>query len=221
MTCVERVLAAIRGEQVTPRPSIVWSASPGHHADIVLTDFPNLEETLATHPGQVVLCEVMSPMGRAILLDIDLNAQLQQNPAQGGKVLEDLVLATNTEIKNALDEGAHGIFYRLDGAYPAASTPMEYGGHYLEHDREILANAAAPVTNLLFVEGEGEIYLDFVADLPAELIGWNAGRATVNFHSAQPMCRGKIALDHPEADFFLATTYDEIERLQARAAAQG
>ncbi|MEQ1936371.1 MAG: hypothetical protein ABL962_21150, partial [Fimbriimonadaceae bacterium] len=53
------------------------------------------------------------------------------------------------------------------------ASPMQYGGHYLEQDRQLLDFATASCQVALVIEGGPETYLDFVSDLPAEVFMWD------------------------------------------------
>ena len=112
---------------------------------------------------------------------------------------------------------AQGVFYRLDGAYPSASTPMEYGGHYLEVDRDVLSSIQNSFV-IVFVEGEGEVYFDFVSDLPADAMGWDADRNPIDLNEARRHRAGALALDHPEAEIVLATSLEQCEEWLDRMA---
>lgn len=209
-------MAVLTGQQLEERPSIVWSSSPGHYADVVTTARVELRHALKTHPDQLVLVEVTSPLGLALRRDIDLIGLLSSDPSFGEIKLEELKTEVSWAIVESLEEGAHGIFYRLDGAYPGVCTPMQYGGHFLEVDRELLSMAEGAQFNLVYIEGEGEIYFDFVADLPCNAFSWSSAHNEINIHQARTMTPAKIALDHEEADIFFARSYDEIERLISR-----
>jgi hypothetical protein len=216
MRALERMMAALSGELLEERPSMVWSSSPGHRADVVTTASVELRHALKTHPDQLVLVEVHSPLGLAIRRDIDLVSMLQNDLEFGAAKLEELKTEVSWAIVSALEEGAHGVFYRLDGAHPRVCTPMQYGGHFLEIDRELLSLATEANFNLVYIEGEGEVYFDFVADLPCHAFSWSNAHNDINIHVAKTMTSARIALDHEEADIFFARSYDEIERLLSR-----
>lgn len=75
-------------------------------------------------------------------------------------------------MSEAISDGVDGIAYCIDGAYPAATTPMQYGGYFLERDRELLEHVKGLKFTLAFVEGTEEVYLDTVSDLPVDAMGW-------------------------------------------------
>ena len=135
------------------------------------------------------IVEVLNPFGRAKEQGIDLIAELDKDPVAGGAILDRLFEETSAELKQA--EG--GVFYRLQGANPAETTPMQYGGYFLERDRELLASAASP--RILFVDGTSDVYFDFVGDLPAELFGYD-----IPVSEVRAIRGGEILADSPEAD---------------------
>ncbi|MBS1706994.1 MAG: hypothetical protein JST40_14100 [Armatimonadetes bacterium] len=219
MTSRERIRSAINGESIDRKPAVVWSASPGHRCDVVISALDTLEQAIETHPDQVVIVEIYGPFGRSTRRGVNLTKILSGDPSAGGEALKRVKDEVRGDITEALQRGAHGVFYRLDGAYPSANTPMEYGGHYLEMDRELLEAAADADFNLIYVEGEEDIYLDFVADLPAHAITWSSRHVEIPVRSARAMARGLVALDNPEADIFFARSQDEIDRLLSRSEA--
>lgn len=196
-------MAVSRGADVDRRPTLVWSVSPGHEADGVIVGFRQVSEAIATHPDQAVLAEVMSPFGRALRRGLTLNALLRDEPDAGERALETLIEEARDEAARAIDAGADGIFYRLDGAYPATATPMEYGGHYLEVDRAILGEFGDARFNVLSVEGSEEVYYDFVSDLPAHAFTWDAAHSGVDVAAMRAIRAGALAAEAPEADILL------------------
>ena len=57
-------------------------------------------------------------------------------------------------------------------AVPDSTTPMQYGGHFLEIDRRLLSSDA--LFNVIFVQGPSEPYAVFVSDLPAQAFAWDS-----------------------------------------------
>jgi hypothetical protein len=216
MTPQERITRARQGESADRKPTMVWSISPGHEADVVTSPIVELSHALKTYPDQLVLAEVLSPLSRALRRDYDLNTLLTEDPEFGNAKLDELVGETQVDILTALDKGAAGIFYLLDGAFPTVCTPMQYGGYYLERDRELLELADEALFNVLYLLGEDEIYFDFVADLPAHAMCWSARHQALKVAEARNMTKSLIALDHVEADVLFAHSFDEAARLLSR-----
>lgn len=205
----ERMLSASRGESVDRKPIVVWSESPGHQADAVIVSHLSIEDAIRTHPDQMVLAELVSPFGRAMRAGVDLLEILRDDPERGRHELAVLTNEVRNQIQHCLDSGAAGIFYRLDGAYAAAASPMEYGGHFLEIDRAILAEFLDGHLNILYVEGEEEVYYDCVADLPAQVFAWHSEASGATVEEMRKLRPGALAAPSQDADIILVKHYDD------------
>lgn len=193
MTPRERVVAASCGGVVEGRVT-----AGRKNADLMVCA---TVAQLASSCDRMQVVEVMNPYGRAKTDGRDLNALLADDPAAGARELDRLAAETRAAIAEALDAGADGVFYRVVGATPDASTPMEYGGHHLEIDRAILVEFE-DAFNVLFVEGT-DPYLDFVSDLPARFFGWEVDRSPMTVGEVRTLRRGALIAAHPDADVVL------------------
>ena len=212
MTSRERVLAASRGGAVDQQPTLSWFTGQSG-ADSSVCSI--LEVTDQLDENHVLLVDVANPFGRALGKGIDLNRALKDDPSVGGLVLDGLVEEVRTQIRASLESGADGIFYRLHGASPAHCTPMEYGGHYLERDRELLGEATGAACNVLFVAGKEELYIDFVSDLPATLFAWDYDLSKVTAEEVRQSRKGATASSDPSSEFKLIIGKDEyLETLE-------
>lgn len=198
MTGRERLIAAVRGGEVDRKPTLTWGLDA--EADGVIVPLIGLPEAL--DPNRIVIVDVPNAYGLARIEGVDLNAVLEDDPAEGATVQETYLHQVCAWIENALAEGADGVCYRLHGATPVESTPMQYGGFHLERDREVLAQFQETTLNLVFAEGQ-DPYLDFVSDLPGHAFGWNVASSQVSLDNVRSMRRGALALDHPDADIRL------------------
>lgn len=124
--------------------------------------------------------------------------ELENDIAQGESHLNNLIEATRNEA-----QGQANILYRLAGATPAVSTPMQYGGHFLERDRELLSVLAKQSCVALYVQGGEGVYIDFVSDLPAQMFAWNTTDSCVSVNDVRAMRQGKLATDDPGADILI------------------
>jgi len=174
MIARERFLEAAHGRPVD-RPSVVyWPGPPDGRSDVVvLPPDPEYVKHHDRHDNRAILVEIPNPFGKAWSRNIDLNDMLTNDPQEGERLLTQFAESDRTAIGKVLEAGAEGILYRLHGANAHRCTPMQYGGHYLEYDRELLRAAAGAEANVLFVVGDDSLYLDFVSDLPAALFGWD------------------------------------------------
>jgi hypothetical protein len=142
-------------------------------------------------------------LGRAIRDGVNIVPELHADIDRGTELLNGLAQETREEMHGALERGADGVFYILDGAYPGVTTPMEYGGHFLELDRHLLTEVMDARFNVLFVRGEREPYLDFVSDLPAHAFAWDP-RSGVSIEYVRSIRKGALAAAGEGADILLA-----------------
>jgi hypothetical protein len=206
MTHRERLVAAARGGE-TDRPA--WFAwQPGasakealdfaHRCDpdaIVVSSAIRAEQCLADlgAEGPAVLVEVTNPFGEALEAGAELNREFAESPENGHSMLSAYAEGVRSSLDAALISGADGVLYRLVGASPEHCTPMQFGGQFLEAERELLLQIAAARFNLLFVEGGEGVYLDVVSDLPAHALAWDEAASRVPPTSVAKMRDGAIA----------------------------
>lgn len=170
MTGKERVQAALTGEQVDRKPRLLRR---GRSDDSDIWVIP--VEDIQSDPEKVVLAEVPNPYSRST----GLNELLQENPDDGNARLQELVEETKRDIEAALAAGADGIFYVLKGAAPEECTPMQYGGFYLERDRELLSSVEGTHLIVVSVEGGADAYVDFVSDLPTDVFACHSSHVAL------------------------------------------
>ena len=169
------------------RVAVAESLAFGPGADVQVVDTPT--------PGAFVRIPSVSSRVADVATFL---AGLKGDPAGADETLARLVADVRALIATAIGAGASGILYWIEGASPADFTPMQYGGLFLEHDREILADTRAKVEVVVFVADQDEAYIDFVSDLPADLFGW-AG-ATPEPAEIRALRPGRLLADHPTAD---------------------
>ncbi len=163
------------------------------------SDMPMLND----FEGPMVLAEVSNPFGLALGKGIDLNKALKDDPSVGSVLLDGLVEEVRASIRMSLESGADGIFYRLHGASPRHCTPMQYGGHYLERDREILGEAQGAELNVLFIAGAEDLYIDFVSDLPAHVFAWDFDLTGLHASEVRISRDGALASSDPSSEILL------------------
>lgn len=162
---------------------------------------PRAEETHAElhgPSGMLRLELVPSPYRLARTRGSDLNAELRADPIAGGRRLDELCQM----VQRAIEGSGDGMVYVLSGASPAECSPMQYGGHYLERDRDLLLSAVRDRFVVLGIaDGEGA-YLDCLSDLPADVFAWDpvaTGQTVAEARAFRP--RGWLATpDGIEAD---------------------
>ncbi|HEY3782733.1 MAG TPA: hypothetical protein VGL56_16745 [Fimbriimonadaceae bacterium] len=209
MTSKERLLALVSGKGIDHKPLILWPHSE-MNSDVAIVSLKRLANAKTSQ--RAVLAEILSPFSRSLKTGLNLSKTLQRDPKEGEKVYQALVEEVRTEINLALEQGVDGIFYRLQGAEPDFTTPMEYGGLYLETDRELLQLAMTAHLNVLFIEGGPELYMDFVSDLPAHIFAWDSHRTDIPLSAVKKMRIGALATGDPEADVLFGSNYGLLKQ---------
>jgi hypothetical protein len=148
---------------------------------------------------------------RLVLLQVDSPFRVRQergsvasnDPRAAGDELDEIMTCVGRTIESGMANGADGVLYRLFGARAGHTTPMEYGGFYLERDREILESVADASLNILLLVGDGDLYLDFVSDLPAHVMAWDAAASGFSSNYLRNLRDGAQASCDPESEIFL------------------
>lgn len=188
MTGRERLVAAARGGETDQKATLAWPCPESATSDALIVAGA---DAVVADSERAVLVEVANPFGQALARDLDLNAALVADP--DAPALEEMVEATRADLRSALDAGADGVFYVLHGARGKWCSPMQYGGWYLERDRELLQEIADARLNVLFVVGEDDAYLDFVSDLPAHVFAWDSAATAQDSATVRAMRQGAQA----------------------------
>lgn len=181
MTGRERMLAALRGDPVDRKPEL----------------------RMPLGENELPIIAVKNPFGYALDEGFDLNGEIQRDPNAGAERLESYFESTRANLRRAFTEGADAVLYALNGAESGHCTPMQYGGFYLERDRELLEEAVClgPIL-LLIVGGEGT-YLDFVSDLPAHAFAWDSDATGVSAKQIRATRSGPLCSQDPDSDILL------------------
>lgn len=202
MTSRERLLAAARGGEVDRKPVVNWPHWETG-SDLRHYNCETIPEEIEEAPSEITVVEVTNPFGLALQRNLDLNAALKDDPKVGNQILAGLCEEVKRDIDQAFKLRADGILYRVYGARARHCTPMQYGGYYLERDRELLAEVQDALFNIVFVVGEEDVYLDFVSDLPAHAFGWDFDETKIPTAQVRPMRQGALISTDPESDILL------------------
>jgi hypothetical protein len=194
----------VEGKPVDEKPILLWP-NEGMNSDIAVVHLKNVVKHAAN--ARIVLAEVFSPFAQSLAQNMELNRVFRDDPSSGSRMLDELAAITKQEFEWAKEGGADGVFYRLQGASPDHSSPMEYGGHYLELDREIMREAWPGGLHLLFVEGGPETYLDFVSDLPAAIFAWDCDKTGVPISAVRRLRKDALATHDREADILFGSNF--------------
>lgn len=136
---------------------------------------------------------------RAEAAGLDLVRLLESDPEAGNAELAKLVDAT----RRAIDDARGSMVYRLAGPEPAKATPMQYGGFFLEKDRELLDHALATRDGAevwLEVTAGPDAYFDFIADLPADVFAWDARATGLGLAEMRSLRSGRLCTNEPGSD---------------------
>lgn len=161
---------------------------------------------------------ISGPFCRAEEAGIPIIELFEKDVDSGNAKLTVLVAETRNEVL----ETGESILYQLSGPEPAKSTPMQYGGHFLERDRELLELANERGEVWLFVDAGPGAYLDFVSDLPAEVFAWDAVKTGFSLAEMRKLRSGKLCTNETGADLPLDSVSElrEPEKWRQAAALQ-
>jgi hypothetical protein len=212
MTCRERLIAASRGGEVDRQPVVNWPYFEDA-SDLRHYNHETLPDQIEKSGEDLSIVEVTNPFGLALQKDLDLNKVLKEDPRAGNRLLGELIDETKRDIDLAFEIDADGILYRLYGARSRHCTPMQYGGFYLERDRELLESVKDAAFNMIFVVGEEDVYLDFVSDLPAHVFGWDFKGSQIPASEVRKMRAGALVSEDPSSDVRLDPGTEFLSRV--------
>lgn len=197
-------MALVEGRTVDRKPVMVMDDDPRSDARV-------MRAPGAPDADRLTLVEVLNPYALAQAASVNLNELIYTDPDSGNRKLDEYVDACRAAIRKALDSGADGVLYRLKGAEPSQTTPMQYGGYYLERDRELLEEIESTMSVVYIDAGEGA-YMDFVSDLPAKFFAWDIDRSDVSVVRMRSLRNGPLVAEDPTADVMLADRFAKLER---------
>ena len=213
MTARERILALVQGKEVDRKPTLAWPKKDDT-ADVAICPAGQFATNVETGLGFVPnVYQRLYQLGE----DPIAIAKDASDPTAGA--VEETDALNRMEARNAISNGALGVFYEIHGATAAQCTPMEYGGLFLERDREFLESISDAQCNVIYINGK-EPYLDFVCDLPAHVFAWDAKGSGISVAAVRKMRSGLLAAADPDADIILnadGSITDALEGLLAHA----
>jgi hypothetical protein len=160
-----------------------------------------------------VLAEVLSPYGQALSRGLDLNSKIADSPEIGEAMLSECIAASLSDIAIAKSNGADGILYAVCGATEEHCSPMQYGGLYLERDREVLLEASKWAFVIGFVVGGESTYLDIVSDLPCDVLGWSIEATGHPLSEMKLMRTGATCTSDPNSEWNWNPKMAEVEAI--------
>jgi len=203
MTSRERLTAAARGWPVDYAPWFAWSpdtpertaldfAKACNPDAVVVESAIDAQQILAENTDVAVLVEVLNPFGAALEAGVNLNTEYEAGREHGEALFSAYAAGVESSLMAAIESGADGVLYRLIGAEPELSSPMQFGGRFLEHERELLSTVEGARFNVVYVEGS-DAYLDFLSDLPASAFGWDDVATSLPVQEVRRLTQGAVA----------------------------
>jgi len=210
MTGKERFLAWAAGKPVDQKPTLDWPRA-NSQADGKIFPAGVVAEGLDPNCPTATFALIPNLYREFQGAGTEPIALLKDATAE--KLVDERV-ATNQRIaRQAIDNGAIGVFYEIHGADASQCTPMEYGGLFLERDRAFLDSISDAPCNFIYINGK-EPYLDFVSDLPATVFAWDAKGSGIPVSEVRKMRSGLLAADDPDADIQISADGSITEFLE-------
>ena len=128
-------------------------------------------------------------------------------------MLSECIEASLSDIATAKVNGADGILFVVCGANEKRCSPMQYGGLYLERDREVLLEASKWAFVISFVVGAESTYLDIVSDLPSDVLGWSVEATNYSLAEMKFMRSGPTCTSDPNSEWTWNPKMSEIEAI--------
>lgn len=207
MNAKERLDQVLAGEQIEDKLTVSLGEGP---ADIVVghrIDDQNSCLNLQLIPGALAVTLEKNPEAFRLL---------EESPEEGESLILSALEDVQSRIEDCFSTGFDGFCYVVKGAYPEVSSPMQYGGHFLEVDRALLTGAEGLGYRMVLVEGDNEPYIDFVSDLPCELFAWDI-RSGIDPSNVREMRVGGLVANHHDSDLDLKLNSDCLNAQAVRA----
>lgn len=171
-----RLLEQIREGSLTEKVTV--AAWDGHTCeDVIVCGLAQIQEAKRTCPASSVLAAVEGVAARFHRSN-PLPTALDAPPSHLQEQVDSAVTSCKNDLQTAQERGADGVSYLVFGADPDHATPMQYGGLFLEHDREVLDRAKSKGFVEAMIAPADETYYDFLTDLPSDLISAPAASET-------------------------------------------
>jgi hypothetical protein len=180
-----------------------WGEIDSGEFDGLILTLDQLGQFRSLYANYTLLAEVFNPLARALAEGVEVHRLFDREPSYANLLFDKFVALTEQDILSAMEYGVDGIFYRLVGATPAICTPMQYAGLSLERDRELLQRIEEDLLRVVFLDGESQIYMDFVSDLPADYLAWDARTTNLSVQACRGLCAKKLMTNDPHADAIL------------------
>jgi uroporphyrinogen decarboxylase len=144
---------------------------------------------------------------------------MRQYPAAFKAGLEKITQATIRFIEEASKTGIAGLFYAVQHASYAHTSPAEYAEFGKEYDLRVLEAAKGLWLNVLHLHGN-DVMFDLVADYPVQIWNWHDRDTPPTLREALPKVKGAVCGGLSRESVMLRGTPDDVRSQVADAIAQ-
>jgi uroporphyrinogen decarboxylase len=163
---------------------------------------------------------IFTPLGQAKHLAGDRAfVHLREQPAAFKAGLEKITQATIRFVEEAKKAGIAGLFYAVQHASYAVTSPAEYAEFGKAYDLRVLEAAKGLWLNVLHLHGN-DVMFDLVADYPVQVWNWHDRDTPPTLRDALPKVKGAVCGGLARDDTMLRGTPDDVRREIADAVAQ-
>jgi hypothetical protein len=186
---------ALDGEEVFPRATM--SLGPCEQADGVCLP----PDRMSAAGDQARFAIVRGVFEQSLTRGADIPELLRADLTAGEELLSRMIDEALAELEVAVAGEPDGILYQLAGASSEWTTPLAYGGHFLEAERSVLERAKRRGWPLVIhVIGHRDLYLDLLADLPCAALAWSSRASRLSVRELRQYFSCAFVADSPEAD---------------------
>jgi len=163
---------------------------------------------------------IFTPLGQAKHLAGDRAfVHMREQPAAFKAGLEKITQATIRFIEEAKKTGIAGLFYAVQHASYAVTSPAEYAEFGKAYDLRVLEAAKGLWLNVLHLHGN-DVMFDLVADYPVQVWNWHDRDTPPALRDALPKVKGAVCGGLGRDSTMLRGTPDDVRREIADAVAQ-
>ena len=137
-----------------------------------------------------IVVTVFSPLAEALYIAADHErffAHAQEAPTVVHEALSVIAENLRAQIHDAIDSGADGVFFALQGSSTAMMPEAQYREFGRPYDLIALQGAINGWLNILHVHGERDLMFDHVLDYPVQVVSWSDRLAGPSLREARGM----------------------------------
>jgi len=163
---------------------------------------------------------IFTPLGQAKHVAGDRAfVHMREQPAAFKIGLEKITQATIRFVEEAKKTGIAGLFYAVQHASYAVTSPAEYAEFGKPYDLRVLEAAKGLWLNVLHLHGN-DVMFDLVADYPVQVWNWHDRDTPPTLRDALLKVKGAVCGGLARDDTMLRGTPDDVRREIADAVAQ-